>query len=42
MFCGKTREGGLLMKYFVVDAFAEDVFGGNPAGVCVLENAIDT
>ncbi len=28
------------MKYFVVDAFAENVFGGNPAGVCVLEKAI--
>ena len=28
------------MKYFVVDAFAEKVFGGNPAGVCVLEKAI--
>ena len=30
------------MKYFVVDAFAEHVFGGNPAGVCVLEKAMDT
>ena len=30
------------MKYFVVDAFAEYVFGGNPAGVCVLEKAMDT
>ena len=28
------------MKYFVVDAFTEKVFGGNPAGVCVLEKAI--
>ncbi|MDD4843963.1 MAG: PhzF family phenazine biosynthesis protein [Anaerotignum sp.] len=28
------------MKYFVVDAFAENVFGGNPAGVCVLEEPI--
>ncbi|HMM19444.1 MAG TPA: PhzF family phenazine biosynthesis protein [Selenomonadales bacterium] len=26
------------MKYYVVDAFAEKVFEGNPAGVCVLEN----
>ncbi|APH03682.1 PhzF family phenazine biosynthesis protein [Bacillus weihaiensis] len=25
------------MKYFVVDAFAENVFEGNPAGVCVME-----
>ena len=30
------------MKYFVVDAFAEYVFGGNPVGVCVLEKAMDT
>ena len=28
------------MKYFVVDAFAENVFGGNPAGVCVLEEPL--
>ncbi|WP_069998078.1 PhzF family phenazine biosynthesis protein [Cellulosilyticum sp. I15G10I2] len=25
------------MKYYVVDAFAEKVFEGNPAGVCILE-----
>lgn len=25
------------MKYFVVDAFAEAVFEGNPAGVCVMD-----
>ncbi len=25
------------MKYYVVDAFAEKLFEGNPAGVCVLE-----
>lgn len=30
------------MKYFVVDAFAEKVFGGNPAGVCVLEQPLST
>ncbi len=29
------------MKYFVVDAFAENVFGGNPAGVCVFEKPLD-
>ena len=29
------------MKYYVVDAFAEKVFEGNPAGVCVLEEWID-
>lgn len=26
------------MEYFVVDAFAEKVFSGNPAGVCVVEH----
>ena len=30
------------MKYYVVDAFAEKVFQGNPAGVCVLEEKLDT
>lgn len=25
------------MKYFVVDAFAENLFEGNPAGVCIIE-----
>jgi len=25
------------MKYFVVDAFADELFKGNPAGVCLLE-----
>lgn len=25
------------MKYYVVDAFAENVFEGNPAGVCVMD-----
>ncbi|MEH7883762.1 PhzF family phenazine biosynthesis protein [Bacillus sp. JJ1609] len=25
------------MKYYVVDAFAENVFEGNPAGVCIME-----
>lgn len=28
------------MKYFVVDAFAEKVFEGNPAGVCILDKWI--
>lgn len=26
------------MKYYVVDAFAEKIFEGNPAGICVLES----
>ena len=25
------------MKYYVADAFAENVFEGNPAGICVLD-----
>ncbi|PGY08142.1 PhzF family phenazine biosynthesis protein [Bacillus sp. AFS031507] len=28
------------MKYFVIDAFAEKVFEGNPAGVCIMKNWI--
>lgn len=28
------------MKYYVVDAFSDKVFSGNPAGVCVLENTL--
>jgi PhzF family phenazine biosynthesis protein len=27
-----------IMKYFIVDAFTEELFKGNQAGVCVLEN----
>lgn len=29
------------MKYYVVDAFAEERFRGNPAGVCLLNQEID-
>ena len=29
------------MRYYVVDAFTEEVFGGNPAGVCVLDDWIE-
>ena len=28
------------MKYYVADAFAENVFEGNPAGVCVLDRPL--
>ncbi|WP_338450945.1 PhzF family phenazine biosynthesis protein [Niallia oryzisoli] len=28
------------MKYFVVDAFAEKVFEGNPAGICIMNDWI--
>ncbi|MBE0600347.1 MAG: PhzF family phenazine biosynthesis protein, partial [Firmicutes bacterium] len=30
-----------MMKYYVVDAFADKLFTGNPAGVCVLDGPID-
>ena len=29
------------MRYFVVDAFADALFSGNPAGVCLLDSPID-
>lgn len=29
------------MEYYVVDAFTNKVFKGNPAGVCILEHEID-
>ncbi len=29
------------MKYYVVDAFSEELFSGNPAGVCILEEKMD-
>ena len=29
------------MKYFVVDAFSDKHFGGNPAGVCLLDKPLD-
>jgi PhzF family phenazine biosynthesis protein len=29
------------MKYFVADAFTDRLFGGNPAGVCVLDTPLD-
>ncbi len=28
------------MKYYIVDAFADKIFSGNPAGVCVVEDAL--
>ena len=24
------------MRYYVVDAFADELFKGNPAGICIL------
>jgi PhzF family phenazine biosynthesis protein len=29
------------MKYFVVDAFTDEMFKGNPAGVCILTNWLE-
>ena len=29
------------MKYYIVDAFTDELFKGNPAGVCVLDKALD-
>ena len=29
------------MEYYIVDAFAENLFGGNQAGVCVLKEPIE-
>ena len=26
------------MKQFIVDAFTDKIFGGNPAAVCIMEN----
>ena len=26
-----------MLDYYVVDAFADKIFEGNPAGVCILE-----
>ncbi|MCL2201879.1 MAG: PhzF family phenazine biosynthesis protein, partial [Oscillospiraceae bacterium] len=29
------------MKYFVVDAFTDEPFRGNPAGVCIMDRYLD-
>jgi len=29
------------MKYYIVDAFTDELFKGNPAGVCILENELE-
>lgn len=31
-----------MMQYYVVDAFTDSIFKGNPAGICVLEENIST
>lgn len=28
------------MKYYIADAFTDEIFGGNPAGVCILEEPL--
>lgn len=33
--------GGAKLKQYVVDAFTDKVFGGNPAAVCVMEEWLD-
>lgn len=33
--------GGIEMKIYQVDSFTDRLFGGNPAGVCILEKAAD-
>ena len=33
---------GSLMKYFIVDAFTDKLFKGNPAGVCLLNEWLDS
>lgn len=34
----KSLRSDEIMRYFVVDAFAEKIFEGNPAGVCVMKD----
>lgn len=29
------------MKYYVIDAFTDRLFGGNPAGVCIMDRELD-
>lgn len=35
-----SREVMNKMKYYVVDAFTDEIFKGNPAGVCILDEKI--
>jgi len=38
----QERKGGSMqIRYFQIDAFAERVFSGNPAGVCLLETWLE-
>ena len=29
------------MKFYIADAFTDEIFGGNPAGVVILDEACD-
>jgi PhzF family phenazine biosynthesis protein len=33
--------GGMMMRQYVVDAFTDKIFGGNPAAICILDEWID-
>lgn len=33
--------GGNKMKFYIVDAFTDTLFGGNPAGVVILPDGAD-
>jgi len=35
------KTGAFKMKYYVVDTFADTIFKGNPAGVCLLEGELE-
>ena len=37
----KVYKGEFEMKQYVVDAFTEKVFSGNPAAICVLDSWLD-
>jgi len=42
-FCSTAKQSNkllynsIIMKYYVVDVFTDNLFGGNPAGVCLLD-----
>ena len=29
------------MKYYIVDAFSDELFSGNPAGICLLDEWLE-
>ncbi len=38
---GMKDDGRFVMKFYIVDAFADTLFGGNPAGVVILDRDAD-